>query len=366
LFLYTNRVHTFKNIVQFAGVGLVAAMSCVTAVFAASAVVPGSIKIAPAQTAATITWSTASPSKSWFVYGTSLSYGSEYKTEAMVTNHTASLQNLVPNQTYYLHIKTDDGAGSVSEDRRATLYSTFYTSSSGEATQLQMRLLELQAQLQILKSQSSGQSTAGVARTLHQGMVGEDVRMLQKKLNANPLTQIAKTGPGSPGSETDYFGPATTIAVKKFQELHKATVLVPSGLSKATGVVGAATARELDLKLMTTSVPSSAAAASTEVLPAQAATPSVPSVAVSTSVSTSLPSPLFKFFTEDRVEVVEPSNVRSQPSITAPRLGTKGVGAAGMITQDPVVANGYTWWNVDFDSGVDGWMIENALTGTTH
>jgi peptidoglycan hydrolase-like protein with peptidoglycan-binding domain len=358
-------VQTIRQVGQVALAGGIVAISFVTVAFAAATIVPGSIKIAPTQVIATITWSTTSPSKSWLIYGTSLSYGSEFKTETLTTSHAALLQNLIPNQTYYVHIKTDDGTGVFSEDRRLTLYSTFYTGSTESTTQLQNRLIELQAQLQTLQSQNSGQSIVGIARTLHQGMTGEDVRMLQKKLNANPLTQIAKSGPGSLGFETNYFGPATTIAVKKFQELHKTTVLVPSGLSKATGIVGVATARELDLKLMTT-VPSSAAAALTEVPPAQAATPSVPGVAVSPSASASLSSPLFKFFTEDRVEVIEPSNVRLQPSITAARLGTKGVGAAGMITQDPVVASGYTWWNVDFDSGVDGWVIENALTGTTY
>ena len=54
-------------------------------------------------------------------------------------------------------------------------------------------------------------------RVLKQGMTGADVMLLQKLLNKGVGTQIVVTGPGSPGMETNLFGPATTAAVKKFQ-----------------------------------------------------------------------------------------------------------------------------------------------------
>jgi hypothetical protein len=46
---------------------------------------------------------------------------------------------------------------------------------------------------------------------------GEDVRNLQRFLNANPDTRIALTGVGSPGNETDFFGGLTKAALGKFQ-----------------------------------------------------------------------------------------------------------------------------------------------------
>lgn len=52
---------------------------------------------------------------------------------------------------------------------------------------------------------------------LEKDMQNEDVRRLQQILNTDSDTQVAKTGSGSPGNETDYYGPATENAVMRFQ-----------------------------------------------------------------------------------------------------------------------------------------------------
>ncbi|MEI6042571.1 MAG: peptidoglycan-binding domain-containing protein, partial [bacterium] len=48
-------------------------------------------------------------------------------------------------------------------------------------------------------------------------MRNNDVLQLQKFLNNNGFT-IAKTGVGSKGKETTYFGPATKAALVRFQK----------------------------------------------------------------------------------------------------------------------------------------------------
>ncbi len=75
-------------------------------------------------------------------------------------------------------------------------------------------------------------------RDLYLGLSGEDVRSLQLVLNRDSATQIAKTGPGSPGYETTYFGPATKKALIKFQEKYRNDVLAPAGVTQASGYVG--------------------------------------------------------------------------------------------------------------------------------
>ena len=52
--------------------------------------------------------------------------------------------------------------------------------------------------------------------TLRRGDRHEDIRRIQQELNKRGHT-VAQTGPGSPGRETDYFGPATENALRAFQ-----------------------------------------------------------------------------------------------------------------------------------------------------
>lgn len=78
---------------------------------------------------------------------------------------------------------------------------------------------------------------------LKEGMSGPEVKLLQQFLNRDAATQIAVTGAGSPGKETDSFGKLTTAAVQKFQVKH--------GLAKAGnagyGLVGPKTRERLQV-----------------------------------------------------------------------------------------------------------------------
>lgn len=74
-------------------------------------------------------------------------------------------------------------------------------------------------------------------RILRQGDRGNDVKALQVFLNTHGAP-VAKSGQGSVGNESTYFGPATTKAVTRFQELYKNDILKPYGLEKGTGIFG--------------------------------------------------------------------------------------------------------------------------------
>lgn len=78
-------------------------------------------------------------------------------------------------------------------------------------------------------------------RNLKFGMHGEDVRAMQEVLNNDPDTQIMKSGAGSPGNETDYFGLATKRALIKFQEKYRDEILAPFDLVYGNGFFGAKT-----------------------------------------------------------------------------------------------------------------------------
>ncbi len=67
------------------------------------------------------------------------------------------------------------------------------------------------------------------------GRRSTDVLIVQKILNLDPATQVSKTGAGSPGRETDFFGSATRAAVGKFQLKYK---IVKSNRDAGYGVVG--------------------------------------------------------------------------------------------------------------------------------
>jgi len=63
------------------------------------------------------------------------------------------------------------------------------------------------------------------------------VLALQKFLNSNLSTRIAISGPGSPGNEQPFFGPATAQAIARLQNEYASEVLAPAGLNPSTGFV---------------------------------------------------------------------------------------------------------------------------------
>lgn len=83
-------------------------------------------------------------------------------------------------------------------------------------------------------------------RNLNVGSVGDDVLKLQQFLNSDPDTIIAISGSGSAGNESINFGMLTKRAVAKFQDKYVSELLVPAGLAKGTGFVGALTRGKLN------------------------------------------------------------------------------------------------------------------------
>jgi hypothetical protein len=105
--------------------------------------------------------------------------------------------------------------------------------ATGNTASLQAQIAALMAQIAALQAQLgiTPTTTGGGAfiRSLTMGSQGEDVRALQVYLNTHGAI-VAASGPGSRGSETSTFGPATRAALIRFQ--------VAKGISPAAGFFG--------------------------------------------------------------------------------------------------------------------------------
>lgn len=115
--------------------------------------------------------------------------------------------------------------------------------SAQQSTYTLNELRELVSQLLARLNELDRSITPGVCpytwtRSLGQGSTGPDVLTLQRYLNQSSDTRLAVSGPGSPGNETQYYGPITANAVSRFQSKYSAEILLPLGLVSPTGYFG--------------------------------------------------------------------------------------------------------------------------------
>lgn len=130
------------------------------------------------------------------------------------------------------------------------------------AEELQAQIATLLAQIAALQAQlgqPSGVSglPAGFTFTsnLSMGSTGMEVMRLQQFLNADAQTRVATTGAGSPGNETQNFGPLTRGAVMNFQQKYASEVLAPLGLVSPTGFWGASSRAKANALIAVTPPP---------------------------------------------------------------------------------------------------------------
>ena len=81
-------------------------------------------------------------------------------------------------------------------------------------------LVTILSLLFIIAPQAKAATVCTFDRDLQMGIVGEDVRCLQKYLNANGFV-ITTTGGGAPGKETTEFKTLTEAALVKWQQANK-------------------------------------------------------------------------------------------------------------------------------------------------
>jgi uncharacterized membrane protein YjfL (UPF0719 family) len=63
-----------------------------------------------------------------------------------------------------------------------------------------------------------------------------------------------------------------------------------------------------------------------------------------------------------RIELIKNTNVRDTGSLSGTLLGSQAIGMTGTIVTGPTISSGITWWQVNYDSGTDGWCGADNFT----
>lgn len=126
---------------------------------------------------------------------------------------------------------------------------------TAQISSLLAMISSLQAQLSTMGGAPVGAISYNFTTNLSQGDSGVDVLNLQRVLNMDSATQVAASGVGSTGLESEYFGSLTKAAVIKFQNKYAAEVLTPVGLTAGTGYVGPSTRAKLNTMTGTVTPP---------------------------------------------------------------------------------------------------------------
>src|SRR3989344_1183484 len=106
------------------------------------------------------------------------------------------------------------------------------TATSSLIADLIVKIQQLQSQILALQQQQ-GQAVAELVQTLHEGSRGNQVKILQALLAADPMIYPE-------GSITGYYGRLTSAAVRRFQQkngLEQVGVVGPKTLKKLNGVL---------------------------------------------------------------------------------------------------------------------------------
>ncbi|MBC7982176.1 peptidoglycan-binding protein [Candidatus Parcubacteria bacterium] len=177
-----------------------------------------SVASSTSSTTATVTWTTNESATSTVDYGATTSYGTASSSAALVTSHSMALSGLTPSTLYHFRVSSADAAGN-----RAT--STDYTFTTAAAPDTAAPVPDVRLILPMWGSSSYishnlNQNTKTgkyiFIKNLTLKSRGSEVVKLQQFLNNNGY-MVALKGAGSPGFESNYFGPATRRALARFQ-----------------------------------------------------------------------------------------------------------------------------------------------------
>ncbi len=190
------------------------------------------IVITPSDTSVHISWTTDEIANSYIYVSTSSSvYGDPIDVATSTMNHQITITNLSPNTQYYFQIEAIDRFSLLTTSPEIStsttplvITSTGNTLEPGTLTRMSGTSYIINSTTEIglntpIIPRATDQSTSSPLspiQTLYYTQRNEDIRQLQKALNKLGFT-VSVSGAGSPGKETNFFGPATYKAVKEYQ-----------------------------------------------------------------------------------------------------------------------------------------------------
>ena len=154
-----------------------------------------------------------------------------------------------PNFTFTLNTKHKEAGSTVVKETNTSYQVSGLSAASKRASDLALApvIAQEKAKAVVLaqaEQAAQGQAVSAIAQTfqltLAPGTQSADVLRLQRYLNSKGFT-LASSGAGSPGNETNVFGPRTREALRRFQEANRGAILAPLGLLNGTGIFGPST-----------------------------------------------------------------------------------------------------------------------------
>lgn len=247
---------------------------------------------------ATITWTTNEPATSQVNYGTTVSYGATTTLDTtLVTAHSVVISGLNSQTLYNYRVRSKDTAG----NERVGTNSTFTTLSGPDTTSP-----SVPTNFSAISISSSQINLSWTASTDNVGVVGYKIYRCQG-IGCSQTVQVA-TSTGTTFNNINLL-PLTSYSYQV-------------SAYDAAGNVSAQSA--------------------------------IVNVTTQPTIST-------KFTIGQRVEASANVNVRATASSSGTLLGTQTTGNLGTVVSGPTVADGFNWWNVNYDTGVDGWSTEDFL-----
>ncbi|MEK7641511.1 MAG: LamG-like jellyroll fold domain-containing protein, partial [Patescibacteria group bacterium] len=329
-------------------------------------------------TEASITWTTNEPADTYVDFGVTSSYGSHSTLKdtgnGMVTSHLQNIVNLQPNTTYNYRVTSKDAAGNVAVSGNGT-FTTLAPPNAQPTVSLSSSVPTAFAPAAVTFTAAAADSDGSIARV--------------EFYNGSSLLVSDSSAPYSYAWSNIAAG-TYAVTARAYDNMGASVISTPVTITVTPAPVAMSDKFKVGDKVQvndTSANVRSSGALSASLRGTQ------PMYSVATVLGGGAQNPTDKFFwwdldfqtgvdgymgegtlnattistaykIGDRVQTKNPTNVRSAPLISATTLlGTQADKVAGTIVKGGMLDAGgtFSWWYVDYDSGVDGFSGEDNL-----